>query len=220
MHLTDTHLVLFSAAAQREDKLLVRPGKLGAKAADKLAARFVAAGLVETIVVTLEQPYWQINQDSEPVGLRATRSGLDALGIEPGKTELLASSDPADSESKSPGDDTPTQRGSDLASPDGDPAAGSETPEPSLGRNIIPRAGTKRALLIAMLQREEGASVENIMAAMGWLPHSTRAALTGLRKSGHHLAKSKDEAGRTIYHLIDAGAATGMLVNDVAEGCR
>ncbi|WP_347304486.1 DUF3489 domain-containing protein [Croceibacterium sp. TMG7-5b_MA50] len=55
-----------------------------------------------------------------------------------------------------------------------------------------------------MLRRDEGATLTELIGATGWLPHTTRAALTGLRKKGHDIAKStRDEV--TCYSL--AGAA-------------
>jgi hypothetical protein len=66
-----------------------------------------------------------------------------------------------------------------------------------------PRSGTKQALIIAMLQREEGATLADLMTATGWLAHSTRAALTGLRKRGMHLTKGHDAEDRTVYRLAD-----------------
>ena len=35
----------------------------------------------------------------------------------------------------------------------------------------------------------------------GWLPHSTRAALTRLRQSGHDLQKEKRDTGETLYRI-------------------
>jgi hypothetical protein len=55
-----------------------------------------------------------------------------------------------------------------------------------------PPAGTKRAKLIAMLARPEGASVAEIGQRLGWLPHTVRAAITGLRKAGREVTRSKD----------------------------
>jgi hypothetical protein len=65
-------------------------------------------------------------------------------------------------------------------------------------------AETKQALVVRMLQGEGGASVSELAAAMGWLPHTTRAALTRLRQSGHELAKEKRETGETSYRITDA----------------
>jgi site-specific DNA recombinase len=36
-----------------------------------------------------------------------------------------------------------------------------------------------------LLQRDCGATLEELIAATDWLPHTTRAALTGLRKRGY-----------------------------------
>ena len=54
---------------------------------------------------------------------------------------------------------------------------------------------TKQALLLAMLERKEGATLDQLVQATGWLPHTTRAALTGLRKKGHVITRSKVEGG-------------------------
>jgi hypothetical protein len=43
-----------------------------------------------------------------------------------------------------------------------------------------PRASTKRAVLIGMLERPDGASVAELGQRLGWLPHTVRAAITGL----------------------------------------
>jgi DNA-binding IclR family transcriptional regulator len=49
---------------------------------------------------------------------------------------------------------------------------------------------TKASLLLNLLRRENGATLAELVDATGWLPHTTRAALTGLRKKGHVLDKS------------------------------
>jgi hypothetical protein len=63
-----------------------------------------------------------------------------------------------------------------------------------------PKRQTKAALLLSMLQREGGATLPELIAATGWLPHTTRAALTGLRKKGHTVERGKrDDA--TCYSI-------------------
>lgn len=51
---------------------------------------------------------------------------------------------------------------------------------------------SKAALVLDLLARPEGATIAQLVDATGWLPHTTRAALTGLRKKGHAIVKSKD----------------------------
>ena len=64
-----------------------------------------------------------------------------------------------------------------------------------------PRASTKRAMLIGMLERPEGASVAEIGQRLGSLPNSVRAAITGLRHSGREVTRSKNAEGRSVYRL-------------------
>jgi hypothetical protein len=64
-----------------------------------------------------------------------------------------------------------------------------------------PRAGSKSAAVIALLQREGGATLIEMVEATGWLPHTTRAALTGLRKKGHTIDKGK-RGDVTCYSIV------------------
>jgi hypothetical protein len=81
----------------------------------------------------------------------------------------------------------------------GDGAAGGEVP-PS---PTPPAAGapTKGAAVLALLQRPEGATPAELIAATGWLPHTTRAALTGIRKKGHAVERSK-RGQETCYRVV------------------
>ncbi|MCB4803399.1 hypothetical protein QO001_003060 [Methylobacterium brachiatum] len=76
---------------------------------------------------------------------------------------------------------------------------------------VEPRAWTKIARVLALLRRPEGADLQMLAAATGWLPHTTRAALTGLRRKGHAIHVRKREAdGRTVYRIeTTAESASG-----------
>ena len=63
------------------------------------------------------------------------------------------------------------------------------------------RGPTKQAVIIGLLQREGGATLADLMAAAGWLAHTTRAALTRLRQAGHVLDKATGETGATAYRI-------------------
>jgi DNA-binding MarR family transcriptional regulator len=75
------------------------------------------------------------------------------------------------------------------------------------GANQRP-ASTKRAKLIAMLERSEGASVAEIRERLGWLPHSVRAAITGLRQAGREVRRSKGANDRSVYRLAPVDPAS------------
>lgn len=72
---------------------------------------------------------------------------------------------------------------------------------------VAPASGvggqTKTAMVLGLLRREQGATLDELVAATGWLPHTTRAALTGLRKKGHGIDRGKrDDA--TCYRVMAA----------------
>lgn len=78
-------------------------------------------------------------------------------------------------------------------------------PEPKTNETTAPappRKPGKQDTVIALLRREEGATLAEMIEATGWLPHSTRAVLTGLRKKGHALEKSK-RGDATCYRIVE-----------------
>ncbi|MEW9853868.1 DUF3489 domain-containing protein [Novosphingobium sp. M1R2S20] len=65
-----------------------------------------------------------------------------------------------------------------------------------------PPRSTKIAHVLALLSRAEGATLPEMIAETGWLPHTTRAALTGLRKKGHAIDRfTRDEV--TCYRIAE-----------------
>lgn len=49
---------------------------------------------------------------------------------------------------------------------------------------------SKKAQVLALLRREQGATLAELIAATGWLPHTTRAALSRIRTGGQALLKA------------------------------
>ncbi|QTH21586.1 DUF3489 domain-containing protein [Rhizorhabdus wittichii] len=90
-----------------------------------------------------------------------------------------------------------------------DPPVAEETPAgkakevPAVSPPSASRAGTKQAQVIDLLKRKGGATLNEIVEATGWLPHTSRAALTGLRKKGHAINSAKVE-GITRYQIATA----------------
>jgi hypothetical protein len=66
-----------------------------------------------------------------------------------------------------------------------------------------PREGTKIAQVINLLQRDPGATLDDLIAATGWLPHTARAALTGLRHRGYDVRLERGKKGRaSVYRAF------------------
>jgi hypothetical protein len=84
-----------------------------------------------------------------------------------------------------------------------EPDSAGSTAEPSVpatGDGGAPKPGTKIATVLALLRRDGGATLGDMVEATGWLPHTTRAALTGLRKKGHGIVRGvRDDT--TVYTL-------------------
>jgi hypothetical protein len=70
-----------------------------------------------------------------------------------------------------------------------DGADGQDVPEVVV-QSAAPRT-TKIATVLTLLARPDGATLAELVAATDWLPHTTRAALTGLRKKGHAIERGK-----------------------------
>ena len=73
---------------------------------------------------------------------------------------------------------------------------------PSAAATLAPTS--KIAAVIALLQREQGATLAEMVEATGWLPHTTRAALTALKKKRLTLNKDKRD-DVTCYRIVKAG---------------
>jgi hypothetical protein len=64
-----------------------------------------------------------------------------------------------------------------------------------------PKRLTKSAEVLALLTRPEGATLDQLVAATGWLPHTARAAMTGLKKKGHVITSDKAAGGVRTYRI-------------------
>ena len=73
-----------------------------------------------------------------------------------------------------------------------------------------PRGGSKLARVIGLLERDPGATIAELIAATGWLAHTTRAALTALRKRGYAVAIDRSDDKRGSFYRIPVGE-TGLV---------
>ena len=62
---------------------------------------------------------------------------------------------------------------------------------------------TKLSILIKLLSRPEGATLEDMVAATGWQKHTTRAALSHAlgKKRGYQIVSDKPQDGQRIYKI-------------------
>lgn len=79
-----------------------------------------------------------------------------------------------------------------------------DVPDAGVRAERSPSPSNKTSLVVALLEREDGASIKDLTNATGWLPHTTRAALTGLRKKGHSVERFAHADG-SRYRIRKAG---------------
>jgi hypothetical protein len=215
--LSDTQVVILSAAAQRPDgNVLPLPGSLRGGAATKVVGALLARGLIREQVVDSPRKadpalntVWRNQEDGRGVLLFITAAGLEAIGVEPA----------ADQGSPVP---YAFNEGTNSA---GEPAAGAPTGDEApveeatkgrgrrrkaaptareTGAQRKTRGDTKQAQLIAMLRRKEGATIAQIVAATGWQPHTVRGAFAGAlkKKLGLTVTSEKVQRGERVYRIV------------------
>ncbi len=206
-----THLELLGAASRREDRCLTPPKGAKLAQARKSAARLLEAGLVREVKAKKGVPVWRRDEEAgRDYALALTAARLKAVTAAAGATDRLGAA-------QSPNGKAPES----ATAPDAEPelatnhaAVSSRFPEAPRGA-VSPRAGTKVAAVIALLGRAEGATIGELVETTGWLPHTTRAALTGLRKRGFALSADRtDRAHGSIYRI--AAAAESRRSKDQA----
>ena len=179
--LSDTQMIVLSAAAQRANMLaLPLPKNLKGGAAQKVIAPLLKQGLLEEIDADTRsgEPIWRETGDGPGVTLAITGHGLAAIGIEP-----EASPGPAEPVHSAPA------------------AAAKASTEPKV------REGSKQAQLITMLQTPDGATIAEIAAAFGWQLHTVRGAIAGTlkKKLGLDVTSEKIDGRGRVYRLRREG---------------
>jgi hypothetical protein len=195
--LTDTQLVVLSAAAPRADRCLIIPENLKGKSAQKVSAKLLAAGLVSEIKAKSGMPVWRRDEATKKsYALKLTTAGMKAVAVDDHRDASAASG-------------ASTARATPTAGELGGPTV----------LATAPREGTKMARIIELLQRDDGATLVELIAATDWLPHTTRAALTGLRRRGFvvMLDRTDKERGSTYSIPRDQGVACEVAGAEMIE---
>jgi hypothetical protein len=143
-----------------------------------------------------DMPVWREGAEGRGTSLVITREGRDAIGIQASES------------------DTSTEATTGKEGPRG---VGQRSPRDRSTTVDEPRAGSKQALIIKMLSRKSGASLEALVGATGWLPHTTRAALTGLRKRGYMVVLEWQDGKPSLYRIA-FGKRSGLILEARMQG--
>jgi Protein of unknown function (DUF3489) len=200
--LADAQLVMMSAAAQRKDRCLSAPVTIKGAALSKVSVKLAKLGLAREIEAKPGAPIWRRGDAGQGYALKLTAAGLKAIAVDEGSQDTIEPSE------------APQPQARNIASPD-------EGDDPA--RATAPRDGTKLALVIEHLQRADGATLIDLTQATGWLPHTTRAALTGLRKRGYAVIRERIGVGDLVYRISGGSADSGdrtVRQRDAMDGRR
>jgi Protein of unknown function (DUF3489) len=194
MKLTDTQLVLLSAASQREDGAIELPPNLKGAASHKVVRKLLNERLIEEVAAGGSLPVWRRDEEKGALALRITSGGLAAIQVD---------------EAPLQGNDTPDNQAAASGPPprSHNKATGTNAQKPS--RSAKPkRTGTKQDQVIGMLSRPQGATIAAIMKATGWQPHSVRGFLAAVVCKRLGLKLHSKKSGKERVYRVSGKATT------------
>jgi hypothetical protein len=231
MKLSDTQLVILSAAAKHEMGLARAPKGLPAAARNAVFRSLIKNNLLTEINAQPDHVGlgWRQDEDGTWIVARITDDGLRAIGIDPNEGNAAADTAPTDAEKAAPQQEDAQAAEATQNAPVAAPRASlrsaaeavvtawdAKTSRPTESdeslRSAIeilrpfirafaratareafrdalkaarkPREGTKQEAVLALLRRDEGATIAQIIEATGWQSHTVRGFLAGLKRKG------------------------------------
>jgi hypothetical protein len=173
--LTDTQSLILSAASQRADNLAMPlPKGLHGAAAKKVVTIMIERGWLEEVDANVRK--------GEPLW-RETGDGHGTTLVVTSAGLLAIGVEPVVVKTMA--------------------AICTHAAQPLASKPPTPRAGTKQAQIIALLQRSQGASIAEIVAATGWQAHSVRGMISGAlkKKLGLPITSEKVDGRGTVHRL-------------------
>ena len=187
--LKDSQLVILSAAAQRDggEALPVpKSPKIKGAAVTKTLDSLRKQGLLEEQPAPDDAIAFREGEDGGRMMLVITPAGLKAIEGAAASGSLKPKQ--AKSQAKKPRANQPSARAKHRR----------QSPAPA------PRAGTKQHVLITLLQRKSGATIDDIVVATGWQAHSVRGAISGVLKKKLGLAVASERMAKRgrVYRIV------------------
>jgi hypothetical protein len=158
----------------------------------KAVKAMMADSLVAEVPAAPDALIWGEAEDGSRTALIIAPAGLAAIGIEGGVTTVDTSPDRKRASGK--------RRG-----------RGSKPVTAATRRDTDGTDGTqsKQDAVIALLRRQQGASIAEMAAATGWQTHSVRGFMSGALKKrlGMEVISEKDATGERRYYVAPIKAA-------------
>ena len=206
MAISDTQLLILSAASQRTDHAATLPANLKGSAAKKVIDRLLKQKLLQELRAKDDMPIWRRGNDSRSYTLRITKAGLKAIEVEDvadapdnratgSRDEVATANTPAETKSSErPG--RAKRSSSKMAA-----APTAKATKASSGR---PSPDTKQDRVVALLQQPGGAALDVLVDATGWQKHSVRGFLAGTVRKKLKLALISEKVDGIRTYRIGA----------------
>jgi len=177
IRLSPAQRAILDAAASRPDGTLTpvpAAVTVRGKSLERTLAALVRRGFAADTSTQNVDAVEQSLEDAAAIGLVITAAGRVAAGGGDNAADVI--------EAQTPSQDLPAQ-GSHFA--------------------VVPAPAGKLGMVLQVVAKADGASIEEIAAATNWLRHTSRAALTRLRQRGFDI-RSEQVDGRRVYRLHPA----------------
>ena len=214
MTLSDTQLIILSAASQRTDHAVILPANLKGSAAKKVVDRLLKQKLLQELRAKDDMPVWRRGDDNRPYTLRITEGGLKAIEVETvagmtdenataGSDEVVAANARPEAKSR----ERPRRARRSSTKRAAVPSA--KATKASSGRAT---PDSKQDRVVALLRQPRGATLDMLVKATGWQKHSVRGFLAGTvrKKLKLPLLSEKIDGART-YRI--GGSRAGKAGN-------
>jgi hypothetical protein len=167
MTLSDTQLLILSAASQRNDHAAILPANLKGSAAKKVIDRLLKQKLLQELRAKDDMPVWRRGHDNRSYTLRITKGGLKAIEVEdvadaphenatPSPDEVVAANAPAETNLK----ERPGHARRSSAKKAAAPSA--KATKASSGR---PNPDSKQDRVVALLRQPRGATLDILVGS-------------------------------------------------------
>jgi hypothetical protein len=177
----------------------------------KVASKLLAAGLAREVKTKMGMAVWRRDEGvGETYSLKLAAAGVRAIA---GDGAAAASQKIATSRADANDGPSSACNAASSARARIEAMGTTETTFAAVAGNgedhgiavTAPQEGTKIARVLELLRRDGGAKLDEVVTATGWLPHTSRAALTGLRKRGYEIERRPGTEGGSVYAI---GVAT------------
>ena len=209
MKLSDTQLLILSAASQRTDHAAVLPTKLKGGAAKKVVDRLLTQKLLQELHAKDDMPVWRHGDDNRPYSLRITKAGLRAIEVEEADEtlDISGAAVPAEgatanvsTEAKSSKRPSPAKRSVAKKAPAASTKAIKASPDRA-------KPDSKQDRILALLQRPKGATLDALVKETQWQRHSVRGFLAGTVRKKLKLPLLSEKIDGVRTYRIGGGKA-------------